>query len=94
MADTTYPWLTPHDLGAVSQDDLRLDQALQHLSTAASLNPKNHLALKNRANVHMAYADELATAKAPSLLPPQHELALGLYAKSMEQDWWVHLYHT
>ena len=44
------------NLGAVSQDDLRLEQALQHLSAAVALNPKCALALKNRANVHMAYA--------------------------------------
>lgn len=76
-----------NNLGAVCQDDLRMEQALQHLSSAIALNPKAHLALRNRANLHLAYSEELRLAEAPDLVPPQYELALGLFAGSMEVDW-------
>lgn len=76
-----------NNLGAVCQDDLRFEQALQYLSSAVALNPKAHIALRNRANLHLAYSEELRAAEATTLVPPQYELALGLYAASMEQDW-------
>ena len=60
---------------------------MQHLGSAVALNRNCYLAIRNRGNVHMHRANQLATAEAPSLLPPQHETALGYYAKAMEQDW-------
>ena len=77
-----------NNLGAAEEDDARTEQALQHYAAAVALNPQCNLALKNRANLHLARAEALqASADVPALVPPQHELALGLYAKSMEQDW-------
>ena len=76
-----------NNLGAASQDALRLDQALQHLGSAIYGNARCYLAIRNRANVHIHIAERLETAGQPSLLPPQHELALTQYAKAMEEDW-------
>jgi tetratricopeptide (TPR) repeat protein len=76
-----------NNLGAASQDDGRLDQALQHLGAAMYGNPRCYLAIRNRANVHMHVAEQLETTGQPSLLPPQHELALSFFAKAAEDDW-------
>ena len=76
-----------NNLGAACQDAGRLEQSLQHLSSAVALNRNCYLAIRNRANVHMHLAENLATAENPALLPPQHETALGFYSKAMEQDW-------
>jgi len=77
-----------NNLGAACQDDGRVEQALQHFSSAVALNPKCHLALKNRGNLHLAYSERLAAnGDTPALVPPQHELALGQLVKAMEQDW-------
>ena len=35
----------------------------------------------------MHLAENLQRTEQAGLLPPQHELALGFYAKAMEQDW-------
>ena len=51
------------------------------------MNEQCTLAIKNRANLHLARAEQLQREDAPALVPPQHELAYGLYIKSMEQDW-------
>ena len=77
-----------NNMGAASQDDGRMEQALQHFGAAVALNSRCNLAIKNRANLHLSQAEALQRGAAvPALLPPQHELALGLYAKSLEQDW-------
>ena len=76
-----------NNLGAACQDAGRLEQSLQHLQSAVSLNKNCYLAIRNRANVHMHLATNLQKTAQPSLLPPQHETALGLYAKAMENDW-------
>ena len=77
-----------NNLGAACQDDLRNEQALQHFSSAIALNPKCNLAIKNRANLHLAHAEDLQhSADVPALVPPQHELAHSLYHKSMMHDW-------
>jgi len=76
-----------NNLGAACQDAGRLEQALQHLGAAVALNRNCYLAIRNRAAVHMHLAENLANAENPALLPPQHETALGFYAKAMEQDW-------
>jgi len=76
-----------NNLGAACQDAGRLEQSLQHLSSAMALNRNCYLAIRNRANVHMHMAESLATAEQGSLLPPQHETAGSFYAKAMEQDW-------
>jgi len=77
-----------NNLGAACHDAGREAQALQHLASAVALNPRCNLAIKNRANLHLAQAEGLQrTADVPALVPPQHELALGMYAKSVEQDW-------
>lgn len=76
-----------NNLGAACQDQGRVEECLQHLSAAVSLNPRCYLALRNRANVHLQTAQRMARAEQPSLLPPQHELALGYYSKAMEVDW-------
>jgi len=77
-----------NNLGAACQDDGREEQALQHFTSAVALNPRCNLAIKNRANLHLAQAEALQRcADVPALVPPQHELAHGLYAKSLEQDW-------
>ena len=67
----------------------RLEQALQHLGSAVYGNARCYLAIRNRANVHMHLAEQLSGSGQPSLLPPQHELALSFYAKAMEEDWHV-----
>ena len=76
-----------NNLGAACQDDARLDQALHNFTSAFELNEQCTLAIKNRANLHLARAEQLQREDAPALVPPQHELAYGLYIKSMEQDW-------
>ena len=76
-----------NNLGAACQDDNRLEQALQHLGSAAYGNARCYLAIRNRANVHMHLAEQLATTGQPSLLPPQHELALSFFSKAAEEDW-------
>ena len=76
-----------NNLGAACQDAGRLDEALQHLGSAVYGNARCYLAIRNRANVHMHMAEALTSSGQPSLLPPQHELALGFYAKAMEEDW-------
>ena len=73
-----------NNLGAACQDAGRLEQSLQHLQSAVSLNKNCYLAIRNRANVHMHLATNLQKTAQPSLLPPQHETAWGLYAKAME----------
>ena len=77
-----------NNLGAAEEDEGRTEQALQHFAAAVALNPQCNLALKNRANLHLTRAEALQrSGDVPALVPPQHELAMGLYAKSMEQDW-------
>ena len=76
-----------NNLGTACQDAGRLEQALQHLSSAMALNRHCYLAIRNRANVHMHLAESLTTAEQSSLLPPQHETAGNFFAKAMEQDW-------
>ena len=46
------------------EDEGKLEQALQHYSSAIALNPACHLAIKNRADVRMAYANRLKEADA------------------------------
>ena len=75
-----------NNLGAADQDIGRLEHAMQSLGEAMSVNPKCFLAIRNRGNLHMQMAEQLAASEQPSLLPPQHELALGFYAKSAEVD--------
>jgi len=76
-----------NNLGGACQDAGRLEQAQQHFGSASALNRQCYLAIRNRANVHLQLAEQLASAGQPSLLPPQHETAHALYAKAMEQDW-------
>ena len=75
-----------NNLGAADQDLGRLEHAIQSLGEAVSVNPRCHLAIRNRANLHMQLAEQLASSEQPSLLPPQHELALGFYSKAFEED--------
>ena len=60
-----------NNLGAACQDAGRLEQSLQHLQSAVSLNKNCYLAIRNRANVHMHLATNLQKTAQPSLLPPQ-----------------------
>jgi tetratricopeptide (TPR) repeat protein len=76
-----------NNLGAAAHDEGKLEQAMQHLGSAVALNARCYLAIRNRANLHMHLAHNLHTADNPALLPPQHELAHGLYGKAMEEDW-------
>jgi len=79
-----------NNLGAACQDDGRIEQALQHFSSAVALNPDCHLALKNRGNLHLAYSEQLQrNGDTPTLVPPQHELAFGQLSKAMERDWHI-----
>ena len=52
----------------VCEDEGKLEQALQHYSSAIALNPECHLAIKNRADVRMAYANRLKEADALALI--------------------------
>ena len=74
-------------LGAVCEDEGKLEQALQHYSSAIALNPECHLAIKNRADVRMAYANRLKEADALALVPPQNEMGYNDFMASMDRDW-------
>ena len=76
-----------NNLGAVCEDEGKLEQALQHYSSAIALNPECHLAIKNRADVRMAYANRLKEADALALVPPQNEMGYNDFMASMDRDW-------
>ena len=58
----------------------------QHYSSAIALNPDCHLAIKNRADVRMAYASRLKEADALALVPPQNEMGYNDFMASMDRD--------
>lgn len=64
-----------------------MSQALQNYAAALALNPRNHLAAKDRACMHLRHADRLLKAGAEPAAPPQHELSFNLFNRTLDIDW-------
>ena len=64
-----------------------VSQALQNYAAALALNPRNHLAAKDRACMHLRHADRLLKAGAEPAAPPQHELSFNLFNRTLDIDW-------
>ena len=72
--------LEPYDSRRLASLCGRLDEHIKQIADRLQVD------IRNRGNLHMQMAEQLAASEQPSLLPPQHELALGFYAKSAEVD--------
>lgn len=75
------------NLGTIREDERKTQQALQYYAQALALNPKCHLAAKDRANMHLRHAARLIDAGALAAAPAQHEMARNLYTRCLDVDW-------
>lgn len=75
------------NLGTVREDEGKLQQAMQLYNAALALNPRCHLATKNRGHMHIRNAEQLKAAGVSKSVPPQHEMAFNMYGRTLDVDW-------